>query len=102
MTSASDSNNYRVVPSPSFRADWNAGVAAGWLNPMVHPAQLEFFIRTTFSNAPDMGEQLPGVPVNVRFFRFPRSPVSPDTIEIAYSIIEDDRTVTLERIRLVA
>ena len=101
MTSANDSDSYHVVQSSAFRADWSAGVAAGWLNPMVHPAQLEFFAHTALSNIPDMGEQLPGVPVNMRFLRFPRSPYSANMIEIAYSVIEDDRTVVLERIRLI-
>ena len=47
------------------------GVAAGWLNPMVHPAQveyfdLEYFIGSVLPTAPFYGRPVHGAPANVR------------------------------------
>ncbi len=95
------SEPYRIVRSAAFYADWDAGVAAGWLNPMVHPAQVEHFTRSVLPQLPFLGEQVPSAPVNVRKIRFPHSPRSPDVIELIYEVIEDDRTMSLEGIRLL-
>ena len=102
MTSLPAPNeSYRIIRSATFCADWDAGVAAGWLNPMVHPAQVEHFTRSVLPEFPFFGEQAPSAPVNVRKIRFPHSPRSRNVIEVIYEVIEDDRTISLEGIRLL-
>ena len=91
---------YRVIRSDSFHADWDVGVTAGWINPMVHPAQVEYFARSVLPTNPFFGQPVTGAPTNARHIRFPRSPGSADVIEVVYSVVEDDRTVVLDRIYL--
>ena len=100
--SSGNVERYRVVRSATFYADWDNGVVAGWLNPMVHPAQLEFFTNGMLATVPLAGEPVAGAPANILAIRFPRSVQGPDTIEITYSVIEDDRIVTLEHIQLLS
>ena len=83
-----------------FTPDWDGGVAAGWLNPMVHPAQVEYFTRSVLPTNPLFGRPVSGAPANVRHIRFPHSPGSATVIELVYSVVEDDRTVVLDRIYL--
>ena len=92
---------YRIVRSPAFQVDWDVGVAAGWFNPMVHPAQVEYFTRSVLPTAPFFGQPVPGAAVNVRKIRFPHAPRSRNTIELIYSVTEDDRTIALEAIYLL-
>ena len=101
MTSARGAEPYRVVRGPSFYVEWDAGVAAGWLNPMVHPAQLEYFIQNVLSTTPGLGRPAEDASANARAIRFPRAPASSEIIEITYSVVEDDRLVTLEHIDLI-
>lgn len=96
------SETYRVTWSSAFDTDWDAGLASGWLNPMVHPSQVAYFTRTVLPRMPYAGGPAPGEPANYRTIRFPHSPRGDAVIQIIYSIVEDDRIVTLERIRLIA
>ena len=96
------SEAYRVIESDAFRSSWRGGIAAGWLNQMVHPAQVQHFSRSVLPTMPYFGRQAPGEPANYRAIRFPHTPHRSSEIEIIYSIIEDDRTVILERIRLIS
>lgn len=93
---------YRIVRSAAFLAEWDAGVASEWLNPMVHPAQLEFFVRGVLPTMPFHGRPIAGAAVNVREIRFPRAPRGRESIGITYAVIEDDRTVELASIFLIA
>ena len=93
---------YRIIRSADFHSNWSAGVAAGWFNPMVHPAQVEYFTNSVLPTIPLYGSQAAGQPPNFRTFHFPHSPRGSGVIEIVYSIIEDDRTIILETIRLIA
>ena len=102
MSLPAQNDPYRIIRSPTFHAEWDAGVAAGWLNPMVHPAQLEYFTHSVLPGTLLLGEQVPDAAANVKKFRFPHSPRSQELIEVTYSVIEDDRTITLESIRLLA
>ena len=92
---------YRIIRSASFHSDWSAGIASGWLNPMVHPAQVEYFTSSVLPTVPFHGRQAAGQPPNFRTFRFPHSPRGSGVIEVVYSMIEDDRTIILEGIRLI-
>ena len=94
------SEAYRVIEGGTFGSDWRDGIAAGWINLMVHPAQVEYFTRSVLATTPYVGRQAPGEPANYRTIRFPHTPRRPGDIEIIYSIVEDDRTVILEKIRL--
>ncbi len=94
--------SYRIIRSADFHSNWSAGVAAGWLNPIVHPAQAEYFINSVLPTMPLYGRPAAGQPPNFRTFHFPHSPRGSGVIEIVYSIIEDDRTIILETIRLIA
>ena len=101
MTSAREAEPYRVVRAPSFYIEWDAGIAAGWLNPMVHPAQLEYFVQNVLATSPGLGRPPEDAPANARAIRFPRAPAGSEIIEIAYSVVEDDHLVTLEHIDLL-
>lgn len=92
---------YRIIRSAEFHSDWSAGVAAGWLNPMVHPAQVEYCTGDVLPTMPFFGSQAAGQPPNFRVLRFPHTPRGSSLIEIVYSIVEDDRTIILEGIRLI-
>ena len=103
MTSLPAPNeSYRIIRSATFCADWDAGVAAGWLNPMVHPAQVEYSTRSVLPTNPFFGQTVPGAAANVRKISFPHSPNSRNVIEVTYAVIEDDRVIALQAIRLLA
>ena len=93
---------YRIVRSVAFHTDWDTGVAVGWLNPMVHPAQVEYFTRSVLPTNPFFGQTVPGAAANVRKISFPHSPNSRNVIEVTYAVIEDDRVIALQAIRLLA
>ena len=93
---------YQVVQSNAFQEAWNDGVAAGWLDPVEHGPNLDFYTNVILPRVPfHSGVPVPDVAANVLAFRFPRSPRSLTYIEIFYSIVEDDRTVILEDIHLL-
>ena len=100
MTSGGD-DLYEVVVSPSFWEDWNEGVSEGWVNPMTHPSILLYYRTEVLPHYPFSGQQVPGIPANVRVIRFPQSLRGRNQIEIFYSVVVDDLRVILERIRLV-
>lgn len=89
---------YRVEESPHFGQDWSRGVAEGWITSTPDASTLQV-IKEHLANKPWSGQNLPGLPENVRSNRFPRS-VAYDQgrVTLWYSIIEDDRIVVLERI----
>lgn len=92
------SGRYRVEESPRFRQDWSQGVAEGWINQMADPITLGV-IKENLAVRPRSGQEQPGLPANVRFYRFPRSAVyDQGRVILRYSIIEDDRRVMLERL----
>ncbi len=92
---------YRIVRSNAFQSAWDAGVAAGWLDPIEHAANLDFYVRTMLRRVPYSGEPALDIAANVLAVRFPRSPRALTFIELFYSIIEDDRIVVLEDINLL-
>ncbi len=102
MQPSQSEEEYRVIESEAFRSYWQEGITAGWINPMVHPAQVEYFTRNVLPKTPYLGRQAPGEPANYRSIRFPHTPRRTSQIEIIYSIIEDDRTVILERIHFLS
>ena len=95
------SKRYRVVRSDTFQAAWDAGVADGWLDPAQHEAALDFYANVVLPRAPGAGEPAPDAAANVLVVRFPRSPRSLTFIAILYSIVEDDRVVTLRDVFLL-
>lgn len=95
------SEPYRVRRSAAFYAALDAGAAAGWLDPVAHRPILDFYANVTLPRIPFLGEPVPDAAANVRVIRFPHTPRSLTFIELYYSLIVDDRTVTLEDIRLL-
>ena len=92
---------YIVSDKVSFQSDWQRGIIEGWINPMTDPTVLET-IREHLSKSPRAARQVPGWSDNTRAIRFPRSAIHEHgRVEIRYEIVEDDRTVWLERIRPV-
>ena len=89
---------YRVDESHQFNRDWSQGVTEGWINPMADPSTLAA-IKEILATRPQSGQAQPGLPANVRFYRFPRSAVhNRGRLILRYSVIEDDRRVALERL----
>lgn len=89
---------YIVAERESFNSDWRRGVAEGWINPMTDPTVLNTIIEH-LSLSPRAARQVSGWPDSIRVIRFPRSAVHEHgRLEIRYEIIEDDRTVWLDRI----
>ena len=95
------SRRYQVVQSAAFQAAWDAGVAAGWLDPVEHKRSLDFYTNVVLPWVPTAGEPAEDVAANVLIVRFPRSPRALTFIEIVYAIVEDDRTVSLRDIYLL-
>ena len=92
------SGHYRVDESHQFNQDWSQGVTEGWINPMADSITLGF-IKENLATRPLSGQVQHGLPANVRFYTFPRSAAHNwGHVILRYSIIEDDRTVTLERL----
>ena len=100
MLSSSD-EPYRVRHSAAFYAARDAGAAAGWLDPSEHQSILDFYASTALPRIPFLGDPVPDAAANLRVIRFPRSPRSLTLIELYYAIIEDDRIITFEDIRLL-
>lgn len=98
MVLTMESGRYRVEESHQFDQDWSQGVKESWINPMADPSTLAA-IKENLATRPLSGQALPGLPANVRFYTFPRSAACDQGhVILWYSIIEDDRTVMLERI----
>ena len=95
------SSRYRVIQSAAFQSAWDAGVAAGWLDPVGHQSALDFYVNVVLPWVPTAGEPAENVAANVLTVRFPRSPRSLTFIEIVYAILEDDRAVSLQDIYLL-
>ena len=95
------SRHYRVVQSAAFQESWDAGVAAGWLDPVEHQRALDFYTNVVLPWVPTAGEPAQNVAANILTVRFPRSPRSLTFIEISYSVVEDDCIVTLRDIYLL-
>lgn len=90
-------SGYRVEERASFAADWQGGVEEGWINPMADHVTLQA-IKDRLSHLPWTPNPTPGWPDNVRRLKFPRSVADQrDTVDVIYEILEDDRTVWLER-----
>ncbi len=97
MQRAGGGGVYQVLERASFDADWRRGVEEGWINPMADHVTLQA-IKDLLSRTPRTTDTISGWPENIRAIRFPRSIVSQqDPIDIYYVILENDRTVWLER-----
>lgn len=94
----SGSGVYQVLERESFDADWRRGIGEGWINPMADHVTLQA-IKDLLSRTPKTTEAISGWPENLRAVRFPRSiEFQQDPIDTYYEILEDYRTVWLERI----
>ena len=92
---------YDVLERATFQADWQRGVAEGWINPMTDAVVLQA-IKESLSRSPYASQPVPGWPANVMAIRFPRSAIyEQGKVEIQYEILEDDGRVWLRRIRPV-
>ncbi len=96
-----NNETYQVTANETFNADWRAGVTDRWIDQMVHPAQLEFFIRSFLAKVPLTGDPMPSIGSNAYSIRFPRSVHGREMIEIIYTVIEDDRTVQMQYVSLI-
>ena len=94
MTLRNDANLYNVREAEQFDAEWRRAVRLGYINPMADPAIL-LEIRERLSINPYRVRRIRTAPFNVR-----RVTLNPAT-ELWYSIIEDDRTVWLESVRII-
>ncbi len=98
MQRAGGGGVYQVLERDSFDADWQRGIEEGWINPMADHVTLQA-IKDLLSRTPRVTDSVYGRPENIRIIRFPRSIMyRADTVSIYYEILEDDRTVWLERI----
>ncbi len=94
MTSPNDANPYSIRETEQFDAQWRRAVRLGYVNPMVDPATLIQF-REWLAQDPYITPRRPNAPANLRQIALnPR-------VQLWYSIIEDDRTVWLESVRIV-
>lgn len=94
MTTPSSSHPYLVRETEQFDAEWRRALRLGYINPMVDPASL-LQIREWVAQNPYFMPQWPNFPANVRWVG-----LNPG-VQIRYSIIEDDRTVRLESVRII-
>ncbi len=94
MTLPNDANRYDVRETEQFDVEWRHAVRLGYINPMVDPAAL-MQIRQRLERSPYSIQQSPNVPANTR-----RAGLN-SQVQLWYSIIEDDRTVWLESVRIV-
>ena len=96
MTTPSASHPYRVRETDLFDVQWRRAVRLGYINPMVDPAGL-MQIRELLAHSPYTMRQLPpNIPANRR-----RVQINPG-VWLWHSVIEDDRTVLLESVTIVA
>ena len=94
MTSPNDASPYDVRETERFDAEWRRAVQLGYINPMADPAIL-MQIRALLAQVPYDMRQLPNAPANIRQIALnPR-------VRLWYTIIEDDRVVWLESVRIV-
>ena len=94
MTSPNDANRYEVHETDQFDAEWRRAVRLGHINPMADPAIL-MEIKEWMARNPHHTRPIAGAHANTR-----RAALSP-RVWLWYSIIEDDRTVWLESVRIV-
>ena len=94
MTSPNDANPYDVRETEQFDVEWRHAVRLGYINPMVDPAAL-IQIRQLLAQDPYYIWQSPNAPANRR-----RAGLNP-RVQLWYTIIEDDRMVWLESVRIV-
>ena len=98
MQRAGGGGVYQVLERDSFDADWRRGVEEGWINPMADHVTLQA-IKDRLTQLPWAPYPTAEWPNNVRRLTFPRSVADRrDTVDVFYEILEDDRTVWLERI----
>ena len=94
MTSLNNADPYNVRETEQFDAEWRRAVRLGYINPMADPAIL-MQIREQLAQNPYHLRRIRTAPFNVR-----RVALNPAT-ELWYTIIEDDRTVWLESVRII-
>ena len=94
MTLPNDADPYDVRETEHFDVEWRHAVRRGYINPMVDPASL-MQIRQQLTQDPYYVQQSPNVPANIR-----RAALN-SRVSLWYSIIEDDRVVWLESVRIV-
>ena len=95
MTTPTDRIRTAFGRRSSLDAQWQRAVRLGYINPMADPAIL-MHIRELLARSPYTMRQPPhDVPANRR-----RIQLNP-RVWLWYSVIEDDRTVHLESVRIV-
>ena len=89
---------YQVSEREGFNADWERGLAEGWINSMADHVTLQA-IKEHLAQSPKAAEPIQGWPENVRIIGFPRSARHESgRLTIEYEIIEDDGIVWLDSI----
>ena len=94
MTSPTDENRYDILETDQFDAEWRRAVRLGHINPMADPANL-MQIKEWLARNPYRTRTISGAHANTR-----RAMLNP-RVWLWYSIIEDDRVVWLESVRIV-
>ena len=95
MTSPNDANQYQVRETEQFDAEWRRAVRLGYINPMADPAILAQIRERLAQNPYSILRLRNDTPLNVRRVELNLG------VELWYSIIEDDRTVWLESVRII-
>ena len=95
MTTPNRPHPYRVLETEQFDAQWQRAMRLGYINPMADPAIL-MHIRELLAHRPYTMRRPPhDVPANRR-----RIQLNP-RVWLWYSVIEDDRTVHMESVRII-
>lgn len=95
MTSQGSQYPYSIRETEQFGNDWRRAVRLGYLNPMADPATLTYIKEKVAEDPYQVHQMSNDVPSNRRRLRLSRR------VHIWYSIIEDDRTVWLESVRII-
>ena len=86
---------YQVVRSLGFQRQWSQRLEDGRI-PSGREGPLETICATVLSQKPWIGATRPGKPSNYRTVLITRLTRHVPEIEIGYTIVEDDKTVSLE------
>ena len=94
MTSPNDANRYDIRETDQFDAEWRRAVRFGHINPMTDPAIL-MRIKEWLARNPYRTRAISGAHANAR-----RAMLNP-RVQLWYTIVEDDRVVWMESVRIV-